>query len=188
MGGLLRDLRHASAEQLALRSAVVAATVLLVVLGSLFGEHPLHSPWLVLMPVGLALVAAVVPHGPAPLLLLGWLVLVWLLSDIGAADLVALPGSASLLVIHTASALAAALPVRAPVPAELWRCTLRRMAAVLAVVVLLWGALRLMAPAAPGPGPWGTVCLMVGVGVVAGGVTVYDQWARSRVAEQRTIR
>lgn len=188
MDTLLRDLRHASAEQLALRLAVVAATLLFVVLGMLVGGHAILDPWMVLVPTGLALMAAVVPQRSLPLMLLGWLVLVWLLGESEPTDLAALPAGAALLVIHTACALAAPLPVRASIPAELWSRALRRMGAVLAVVILLWGALRLLTAAAPGPGPWGTLSVIAGAGVVVCAVTAYDRWVRHRGAEQRAGR
>lgn len=185
MGGLLRDLRHASAEQLVLRAAVVVCTALFVVMAALVGGHPLHDPWLVLIPVAAALLAAAAPHGPAPLVLLGWLVVVWMLTGAEPADLAVLPAAALLLMIHTGCALTAALPVRAAVPAVLWMRTLRRMGVVLTVLVLLWGGLRLLAPAAPVPDLWGTFSLTAGVSVVVAAVVAYDRWLSRRAAGQR---
>ncbi len=174
------ELRDASREQLAVRAAIVVATVVFVLAATAAAGTWVWDPWLMLVPVVLAIVVAVVPHGALPALLLLYLVWQW----VGAAQSSgawAQLGAACMLTAQLAAALAASVPPPARLPAGLWRRYLPRLAAVYGAAVLVWGLVALVTAAGSG----GVTAMLIGLTAVLAAVLWHYRWSE-RVGADRT--
>lgn len=174
MRGLLDlwvDLRSASRTHLGVRAAVVAAALLFALAyGLAGGGNPVA--WAGLLVLGL--MVAVQPHTLAPGLFLAFAVASWWATVEAAWHWALLPAALSLLVLHTAAALCAAVPAQAPIPASVLRRWGARVGLVAALTVLVWGVagvltLRTAATLGAVPG-------IVGLAVLVTGLVTYLRW------------
>lgn len=174
------ELRHSSREGLLLRLAIALSSIAVIVLAALTaGAGPFHI-WIVLVPLVLGVAAALAPQSVVPLFLLLYLVMLWALTSDDVTSAWTLGVAAAVLMIHTAAALAAAVPVASQLPAGIWRRYLVRVLAVFAAVTVVWVAVRLAAGVAL---PGGTVALMIAALLVGAAVLVHDRWVRRAAAQ-----
>ncbi|ROR72752.1 hypothetical protein [Bogoriella caseilytica] len=174
-----KELRHGSREGLLLRLAIVLSAAAVVALAAVTAEASPFDMWVVIVPMLLGIAAALAPQGVAPLALLVYLVMLWVLVSDDVASGWTLAVAAAVLIIHTAAALVAAVPVAAGWPAGIWRRYLVRVVAVFGAVTVVWVAVRLAAGATL---PGGTVALVLAVLLAAAAVLVHDRWLRRSAA------
>lgn len=137
-GDLLDDLRTASQGQLMLRGAVLVSVLVFAVLLVLSGES---TPWAVAVLGVLGALCALNPHTVLPAAVILYGLAVWWTGVPDPANPLALPAALSLLLLHTACALAAAVPAQADLP----RALLGEYAVRLAIVSGATVALSLVA-------------------------------------------
>lgn len=173
------ELRHSSREGLLLRLAIALSAVGVVVLAAVTAEAGPFDIWVVVVPLVLGIAAAIAPQGVVPLALLVYLVMLWVLTSDDVASGWTLGVAAAVLIIHTAAALVAAIPVAAGLPEGIWRRYLVRVVAVFGAVTVVWVAVRLAAGVTL---PGGTVALVLAVLLAGAAVLVHDRWLRRSAA------
>ncbi|WP_300344131.1 hypothetical protein [Nesterenkonia sp.] len=178
---MISELRHASAEQLGLRIAVLAAFLGWAGLAAAVSGRGPTDIWAVGIPLVMGLLAALKPGGLLPLAGLGYLILGWPVLSPDPASAAALVVAGLVLIAHTCCALAAVFPVAAALPAGLLRHYGIRAAVVFAAAGLLWCLVRLF-QAAPPPG--GAALLLLAVLMVLAGLLLHHRWIRRPAAAQ----
>ena len=139
---LLDRLALSSGQQRGLRAAVlVAATGFLAVVW----VHGEHHPWLTVIGVLVAAQAAGMPETNAPLVLLAYLGLLWLVATPDRLDGWTLAAAALLLGVHLACTLVSHGPPGLRLDPRLLRSWALRAAVCLTAALLVWLAARVVA-------------------------------------------
>jgi hypothetical protein len=136
LGTLVYEARTLSRGQLALRVVPVAAAAGYAVTLALAGDPGGGALASVLLAGGLA---AALPRGLMPVVVVFYLVAGWVAAVDGGWTPLALPAALCLLALHTACALAAAVPASAALPHGYWRLHGGRVAVVAAATTAVWG-------------------------------------------------
>lgn len=168
MRELWTDLRSASRDQRAVRLAcLLGALVFTVSFVLAGGGGPVSWTGLVL----LGLLVVVQPHNVAPALFVVFAVASWWVGVDGPWHWALLPAALGILLVHVGSALAAATPAQAPLPASVRRRWLLRTGLVAAVTTGVWGVSGVLVTLASGAG--GAVPGIVGLALAAVCLVVY---------------
>lgn len=164
---------------LLLRGLVLLATGLFTLLLALAGD--LGSSALVGALVG-GVLSAIFPQSPMALLTLAYGVASWTIGVGPEGGLLLVPATLCLVLLHTAAALAATVPVRAPLDRG-YAVRHARRVGVVAGITVLTGALVL--PTASLTAPGGAGAALVALGVIALGlVTHYLALGRRDAGDQ----
>ena len=157
------EARTLSRGQLALRVVPVVAAAGYAGTLAVAGDPGGGALTAVLLAGGLA---AVLPHGLMPLVVVFYLVASWVAAVDGGWTPLVLPAALSLLALHTACALASAVPASAALPRRYWRVHGRRVGVVAAATGVVWG-LAWLASGADLPG--GIAAPLVALAALAAG-------------------
>jgi hypothetical protein len=162
------ELRTLSRDQLGLRLVPVASGAVFALAAGLAGD-PGSTAVVGMLVAGL--LAAAFPQGLVPLVVVVYLAGGWAAAVETEWSPFVLPAALSLLLLHTACALAATMPASAALPEGYWALHGRRVGVVAAVTAGVW-ALAWVASRAPLPG--GPVPMLAGLASLAlGGATAY---------------
>lgn len=164
-GDLIEDLRTASSNQQLLRGIILAAVLVFAVLLVASGES---TTWALLVLGALGVLCALNPHTVLPAAVMVYCLAVWWTGMPDPLNPLALPAALSLLLLHTACALAAAVPAQASLPRKLLISYAVRLAVVSGATTALFVIGWVIVKTQP---PGGLVALLTGLlalGVVVG--------------------
>lgn len=161
MRELVDDVWNASQQQALLRAVMIGSLVAFAVAALVSGSTSL---WAVVVMGLLGVISAVNPHSGIPATVMVYAVAVWAFGVPEPWSPGSLVAALCLMAYHTACALAAALPARAPIPDGVWRLYGARLAVVAAATTVVWGlaaAVQVLRP------PGGVVAAIAGLVVLA---------------------
>lgn len=186
---LLADIQESGRGQLLLRATIVGAAAIAAIITGFVGDWSITG--VLAVPV-LGVLVAVNPHTTAPLLLIAFVLLAWVSSAPHLWHPASLPLALALLVVHTASALAASVPAQSDLPRAVVISSIRRAALVGAVTAVAWAIAGLVTS-----GPfeadlaWVVVALLVLAGMLSAhfvlvGWSNENERIRERVRRRRS--
>lgn len=172
----MRELvRHGSTEQLVLRAVVALGGMLFAGVLTLASGRDWFDLGTAVIPALLSIAAALYPRNVMPLALLLYLVILWVGVNDDVRTAWTLPAAALILLMHSASALAAVLPIAAPVPRQMWASWGGRIAALMGITVIAWMIVRAMAGMDV---PFAAFILLVSSGAFSIAALAHDRWAK----------
>lgn len=144
---LLDDLRSASQQQWALRASILVSTLGFAFVLVLAGQS---TPWSLVILGGLGFLCFLNPHSVIPGAVIVYCLAVWWAGVPDPFNPLALPAALCLLVVHTACALAAAVPPQADLPKALFGQYAVRLALVAGATTVVslvgWTIVELQPP------------------------------------------
>lgn len=169
MRELVEDLLAQSRQHALLRLLIVLSLLVFTVALLAAGET---SVWALVALSVLGVACAVNPHGGLPAAVMVYVVVVWAVGVRLTWAPWTFVAAMSLLVFHTACALAAALPAQAPVPRGLWVRYAVRLGLVASLTAVVW-LLALAQQALSVPG--GVAAGVAGLTVLAVGLAAHHR-------------
>ncbi len=175
MATVIYEARTLSRGQLGLRVVPVVAAAGYAVTLAVAGDPGGGALTAVLLAGGLA---AALPQGLMPLVAVLYMVAGWVAAVEGGWTPLVLPAALSLLALHTACALAAAVPASATLPRGYWTLHGRRVGVVAAATTGWWGLTWLVSGVDL---PGGIAAALVGLAALATGyAALYLALSRGR--------
>lgn len=176
---LVVDLRSASREHQWVRLAILLGVAVYAVALAIAGT-PGVGTFVLLGVIGVLVLFQ--PHAIAPTLFLGFAVVAWwwTVEVEPAWHWALLPAALGVLLVHTASALAAAVPPQADIPHAVLRRWAARLGLVSALTVVLWGVTGVLAHRSTEA--FGALPGIVGLVVLVLGLVAYLRWRTPREA------
>lgn len=132
----MEEIWAASQQQAILRVLIVVSLVVFAASTLMAGTT---SVWALIVLALLGLGCAVNPHSALPATVLVYALGMWAVGVPPSWSMWSLVASLSVLVFHTACALAAATPAQAPVPVPVFARYAVRMGLIAGVTLMLWG-------------------------------------------------
>lgn len=179
-GDLIEDLRSASQHQWALRASVLLATLAFALLLVLAGES---TPWSLVILSGLGFLCFLNPHSVIPGAVMLYCLAVWWAGVPDPFNPLALPAALCLLVLHTACALAAAVPAQAELPKALFGQYAVRLAVISGATTVASLLAWVMVELDP---PGGLVALLAGLVALGVALGVHYWMVTTRPGEPGT--